>query len=205
MLRASLGARLGSVTPVTDEWGPAPGLPDETFEHDGLITKRLLRAAAFAHLRPLPDQLLWDVGAGSGAVGIEWARSAPGAHAVGIERDPVRADRARRNVGRLAPGLVQILEGDAEELLPGLARPDAVFIGGGVATEIVETCMAALRLSGRLVAHGVTLETERTLADLHRALGGSLSRISIDHAEPLGRFRSWRPLRPVVQWAWVKA
>jgi precorrin-6B C5,15-methyltransferase / cobalt-precorrin-6B C5,C15-methyltransferase len=191
---------------VTDELGPAPGLPDETFEHDGLITKRLLRAAAFAHLRPMPDQLLWDVGAGSGAVGIEWARSAPGAHAVGIERDPVRADRARRNVERLAPGLVQIVEGDAEVLLLGLASPDAVFIGGGGAvTHIVEACMAALTPSGRLVAHGVTLETERTLTDLHRALGGSLSRISIDSAEPLGRFWSWRPLRPVVQWAWVKA
>ena len=183
---------------MTDELGPAPGLPDETFEHDGLITKRLLRAAAFAHPRPMPEQLLWDVGAGSGAVGIEWARSAPGAHAVGIERDPVRADRARRNVDRLAPGLVQIVEGDAEVLLVGLARPDAV-------TDIVEACMAALSPSGRLVAHGVTLETERTLTDLHRALGGSLSRISIDSAEPLGRFWSRRPLRPVVQWAWVKA
>ena len=190
---------------MTDELGPAPGLPDETFEHDGLITKRLLRAAAFAHLRPLPDQLLWDVGAGSGAVGIEWARSAPGAHAVGIERDPVRAERARRNVVRLAPGLVQIVQGDADGLLPGLARPNAVFIGGGAVTEVVEACMAALRPSGRLVVHGVTLETERTLTDLHRVLGGSLSRISIDSAEPLGRFWSWRPLRPVVQWAWVKA
>lgn len=190
---------------MTDELGPAPGLPDETFEHDGLITKRLLRAAAFAHLRPMPGQLLWDVGAGSGAVGIEWARSAPGAQAVGIERDPIRAERARRNVERLAPGLVRIVEGEADGLLAGLAQPDAVFIGGGAVTGIVEACMAALRPSGRLVAHAVTIDTERLLGDMHRALGGSLSRISIDSAEPLGRFWSWQPLRPVVQWAWVKA
>lgn len=190
---------------MTDEQGPTPGLPDESFEHDGLITKRLLRATAFAHLRPTPGALLWDVGAGSGAVGIEWARSAPGAHAVGIERDPVRADRARRNVDRLAPGAVQIVEGDADDMLPGLEKPDAVFIGGGAVSGIVDACIAALGAGGRLVAHGVTLETERTLVDLHGELGGSLSRISIDSAEPLGRFWSWRPLRPVVQWGWVKA
>ena len=62
-----------------------PGLPDDAFEHDGQITKREVRALALAALAPVPGQLLWDVGAGSGSVGIEWMRVHPASRAIAIE------------------------------------------------------------------------------------------------------------------------
>ena len=71
----------------------APGLPDDAYEHDGQITKRDVRAVTLAALAPVPGQLLWDVGAGSGSVAIEWLRAAPGARAIAIERDEARAQR----------------------------------------------------------------------------------------------------------------
>ncbi len=178
-----------------------PGLPDDAFEHDGLITKRHQRATAFAFLRPAAGELLWDVGTGSGAMAIEWCRAAPGARAIGLERNPERAARARRNAERWTPGQVQIIEGAASATLAALPSPDAVFLGGAVSNEVLDLCWAALRAGGRVVAHGVTLETEALLAEQYRRHGGSLARLSIEIAEPLGRFHGWVPARPVTQWA----
>lgn len=188
-----------------DEYGCMPGLPDEAFEHDGLITKRHLRASAFAFLRPQAGELLWDVGTGSGAMAIEWCRAASGARAIGIERKPVRAERARRNVERLAPGAVEVVDGEAIEVIATLPTPDAIFIGGGASEAVVDACWAVLKPRGRIVVHAVTLETEGVLVERHRLFGGSLTRLSIETAEPLGRFWGWTPLRPVTQWSCVKA
>lgn len=182
----------------------SPGLPDEAFEHDGLITKRHVRASAFAFLRPSAGELLWDVGLGSGAMAIEWCRSAEGASAIGFERKAERAERARRNIARMCPGRVSIVIGDAAETLVDLPDPDAIFIGGGVTDGVLEGCWAALKPHGRIVAHGVTLETDALLAQRYRSHGGSLTRILIENAAPLGRFLSWTPARPVTQWACEK-
>lgn len=184
-----------------DDWGTMPGLPDDAFEHDGLITKRHQRAGAFALLRPLAGQMMWDVGTGSGAMAIEWCRAARGARAIGLERNPERAARARRNVATLAPGAVEVLEGDAAHLVAGLDTPDAVFIGGGATSGVLDACWAALRPGGRIVVHGVTLETETICADAFRRYGGQLARLSVEFAEPIGRFWGWNPLRPVTQWS----
>lgn len=184
--------------------GTTPGLPDEAFDHDGLITKRHLRAGAFAYLRPRPGELLWDIGTGSGAMAIEWARAATDARAVGLERRPERAARARANAERLAPGRVLVLEGDALALLPGLPAPDAVFVGGGASDAVLDACWDALGSGGRMVVHGVTLETEALCVERYRAHGGALARLLVEHAEPLGRYLGWTPQRPVIQWSCTK-
>lgn len=184
-----------------DEWGTTPGLPDEAYEHDGLITKRHQRASAFAYLRPQPGHLLWDVGTGSGSIAIEWARAALAARAIGLERNPERAARARANVERLAPDQVEIRIGDAADLIAGLPAPDAVFIGGGATSGILEACWEALGPGGRIVAHGVALETEQVLVEAYRAHGGQLARLGVEVAEPLGSFLGWTPYRPVIQWS----
>ena len=182
--------------------GRTPGLPDEVFASDGLITKRVLRASAIAHLRPLPGQLLWDVGTGAGSIAVEWCRAADGARAIGVERRSDRASRALGNAERLTPeGAFRLVAGDAAEVLGGLPAPDAVFVGGGGTLEVLELAMAALRDGGRLVVHGITVEAELLCVAVHERWGGHLSRIQVENAEPLGSLLGWRPNRTLIQWA----
>ena len=183
-----------------------PGLPDDAFAHDaGQLTKRELRALALALLVPVPGQLLWDVGAGSGSVGIEWLRVHPAARAVAVEPRPDRRERIVANAAALGvPGL-RVVAGSAPDALTGLPTPDAIFVGGGVSTPgVLDACVDALRPGGRIVAHGVTIETETVLTQWHARAGGSLTRVAISRAAPLGDFTTWRPALPVTQWAWTK-
>ena len=188
--------------PLTTGW--TAGLPDDAFEHDGQLTKRDLRASALARLVPAPGHLLWDVGAGAGSVGIEWLRSHPTCRAVAVEADPERAARIGRNAGRLGVPTLEVVTGRAPDALEGLPRPDAIFVGGGAARPgVLEACLAALSPGGRLVVHGVTIETEAVLAQRHADLGGELTRISVEQVAPVGTFRGWTPHRTVTQWAYT--
>lgn len=185
--------------------GLTAGLPDDAFDHDGQITKRDLRASALARLAPLPDQLMWDVGAGAGSVAIEWMRSHPTCRAIAIEAREDRAERISGNAQRLGvPGL-RVVTGRAPGALDGLEAPHAIFIGGGASSAgMIDACWAALRPGGRLVVHGVTLQTESVLAASYEARGGELTRIHIEHTTPIGSFTGWSPSRVITQWAVTK-
>jgi precorrin-6Y C5,15-methyltransferase (decarboxylating) len=181
--------------------GWVAGLPDDAFEHDGQLTKRDLRASALARLAPAPGEHLWDVGAGAGSVGIEWMRAHPACTATAVEANAERAARIARNAARLGVPLLEVVTGRAPEALEGLPGPDAVFIGGGATRDgVLDTCLSVLRPGGRLVVHGVTLETERLLADAYTRHGGELTRIAIETAAPIGSFTGWSPARTVTQW-----
>lgn len=184
----------------------APGLPDDAFEHDGQLTKRDVRASALSRLAPVPGALLWDVGAGAGSIAIEWLRAHPLTTAVAVEADAERATRIGRNAAALGVPRLEVVTGRAPDALAGLPRPDAIFVGGGAtAPGLLDLCREALAPGGRLVAHGVTLETERLLVDDCHAHGGELTRLAVEHVTPLGgRFTGWTPARAVVQWAWTK-
>ncbi len=185
--------------------GTSPGLPDEAFEHDGQLTKWELRIAALARLRPVPGQLLWDLGAGAGSVALEWARHHPTCKVVAVERNPERAQRITANAMALGvPRAVDVRVGSVLDLLAELPPPDAVFVGGGASAEVLEGAWVRLRAGGRLVAHAVTLRTEAVLVAAAGRWGGDLRRLSVERAEPLGAYLSWTPARPVVQWAVVK-
>ncbi|MFD6949624.1 precorrin-6Y methyltransferase [Nocardiopsis sp. TSRI0078] len=187
-------------------YGLVPGLPDAAFEHDGQLTKRDLRASALARLAPSPGQHLWDVGAGAGSVGIEWMRVHPACTATAVEAQAERAARIGRNAGRLGvPGL-RVVTGRAPDALADLPAPDAVFVGGGATRPgVLDTCLRALRPGGRLVVHGVTLETEHLLADAYRRHGGELTRVAVESTAPVGTFTGWTPARTVTQWCLVVA
>ncbi|WP_230208880.1 precorrin-6y C5,15-methyltransferase (decarboxylating) subunit CbiE [Nostocoides sp. HKS02] len=188
-------------------YGMTAGLPDEAFEHDGQLTKREIRAAALATLRPMPGQLLWDLGAGAGSVGIEWARAADRARTIAVERDPDRAARIARNAVALGVPGIRVVQGETDLVTAadhGLPDPDAVFVGGGASTGVVDAAWGALRPHGRIVLHAVTLDTEAIAVAAFRAHGGELRRLSVERAEPLGHHLSWTPARPVVQWSCTK-
>ncbi len=182
-----------------------PGLPDDAFRNDGQLTKREVRAATLAALAPLPEQLLWDVGAGCGSVAIEWMRCHFTCEAAAVERDGGRVAMIADNAVALGTPRLDIVHGAAPDALAGLKPPDAVFIGGGVAASgVFEACWQALRSGGRLVANAVTVEGEQALFRHREQTGGALSRLEISRAGPVGGLTGWRPLMPVTQLAAVK-
>ncbi len=181
----------------------ASGLADDLFQHDGQITKRPIRALALSALAPRPGERLWDIGAGSGAISVEWALA--GGHSIAIEAREDRAANIRVNAESF--GLahkVNVVAVSAPSALSSLEEPHAVFIGGGLDAAMFDALWPLLPEATRIVAHGVTLETEALLAELQHKYGGDLLRIEISHAAPLGRYRSWESSRPVVQWSAVK-
>ena len=183
----------------------APGLDDAWFENDGQLTKAEIRAVTLAALAPRAGELLWDIGAGAGSVGIEWCLRHRRNRSIAIEQRPERAARIRRNAAALGVDTLDAIVGRAPTALAALPRPDAVFIGGGAGDPaLFEAAWAALEPGGRLVVNAVALETETRLAVLFAQHGGSLRRIAIARAEPLGRLHGWRPALPVTQWAATK-
>ena len=183
----------------------SPGLPDNAYHHDGQLTKREVRAITLAALAPLPGQLLWDVGAGCGSISIEWLRSHRHCRAIAIEQHPQRLQYIADNATALGTPQLQIIAGTAPAILKDLPIPDAIFIGGGLTIpNLLDTCWSALRPGGRLVANTVTVESELVLLQKQQELGGELTRIAIQRAEPVGKFLGWKGMAIVTQWLVVK-
>nr|CAD6438173.1 bifunctional cobalt-precorrin-7 (C(5))-methyltransferase/cobalt-precorrin-6B (C(15))-methyltransferase [Rhizobium sp. Q54] len=183
----------------------AAGLDDDLFEHDGQITKREIRAITLSALAPRLGELLWDVGAGSGSIGIEWMLTHPSMRAVAIEADPTRAERAGRNAHAFGvPGL-RIVQGKAPEAMAGLEAADAVFIGGGGSDPgVLDAALSGLKPGGRLVANAVTTEMEAVLLAAQARLGGNLLRLQVNRLAEVGSMHGWRAAMPVTQWTWIK-
>jgi precorrin-6Y C5,15-methyltransferase (decarboxylating) len=181
------------------------GLPDEAFAHDGQLTKREIRAATLAALGPLAGETLWDIGAGCGSIAIEWMRAPRRNRAIAIEREAARCALIARNAAQLGVPDLDIRQGVAPGGIAGLAVPDAIFIGGGLsAAGLFEALWAALRPGGRLVANAVTVGGETRLAAWQAQHSGTLTRLAVSRAEPIGGRLGWRSLRPVTQLRSVK-
>lgn len=181
------------------------GLPDDDFFSDGLLTKRVLRASALAALAPVGDELLWDLGAGTGSIGIEWCRLADANRAIAVERNAERLERIRANAERhQVTDRLRVVAGATADVLNGLPQPDAVFVGGGVTPEVLNAAWAALPPGGRLVVHSVTADSDALLLAAYRRHGGELTRVMVETAEPIGRFVGFKPARAVTAWAAVR-
>lgn len=156
-------------------------------------------------LSPRRGELLWDIGAGSGSIAIEWMLAHPSLRAIAIEEKGEKAARIQRNATSCGVPSLRIVAGSAPQALAGLPAPDAIFIGGGGSEPgLLDAAIDALRPGGRLVANAVTLETEALLLGLHSKLGGDLTGIAISRAAPVGSMHGWRASMPVTQWHWQK-
>ncbi|MEZ5648696.1 MAG: precorrin-6y C5,15-methyltransferase (decarboxylating) subunit CbiE [Alphaproteobacteria bacterium] len=187
--------------PKTHVLSRVSGLPDDAFIHDGQLTKREVRAATIAALKPMPEQILWDIGAGCGSIAIEWMRAPGRPKAIAIEQDKDRAALIAKNAMHMGVPDLKIIVDPVPKALRDLPAPHAIFIGGGITTtDLIRNCWDALQPSGRLVANVVTAEGETILLSACEAWGGTMARLAISRLEPLGGFRSWRPLLPVTQW-----
>lgn len=181
------------------------GLDDALFEHDGQITKREVRALTLSALAPRRGESLWDIGAGSGSVAIEWMLADQSLRAIAIESDGERAARISRNAALFGVPDLSVVVGTAPQALTGLQAPHAIFIGGGGSDNgVMDAALSALRPGGRLVANAVTLEFEAILLAHHSELGGNLTRIAVSRADPIGSMTGWRPAMPITQWTWTK-
>ncbi|MEM6322238.1 MAG: precorrin-6y C5,15-methyltransferase (decarboxylating) subunit CbiE [Pseudomonadota bacterium] len=181
-----------------------PGLPDALFQHDGTMTKQEVRAATLAKLMPMRGALLWDIGTGCGSVAVEWMRAARYARAIGIEPRADRRAMAAANALALGVPRLALIDGEAPGACEGLEAPDAIFIGGGLSREVFDHAWGMLKPLGRMVANAVTLESEARLFELYAAHGGTLTKLSVHRADPVGPLTGWRPLMPVTQWSLVK-
>jgi precorrin-6B C5,15-methyltransferase / cobalt-precorrin-6B C5,C15-methyltransferase len=140
------------------------GLPDETFlqrrPDRGLITKREARALALARLQLRADSIVWDLGAGSGALGLEAARLCPLGFVYAIEKNIEAAAIARENRRCLGIHNYRLLQAKAPQGLADWPDPDAIFIGGsgGELAELIQLALSRLRDQGWLVMNFVTFE-----------------------------------------------
>ncbi|MGJ8523772.1 Precorrin-6Y C(5,15)-methyltransferase decarboxylating [Carnimonas sp. R-84981] len=184
----------------------APGRPRDDFLNDGQISREEIRATVQARLAPQQGDCLWDIGAGSGAVAIEWLLLDSSLRAVAVERHPERCRRIEANAHRFGVAdRLTVVEGAAPGIIHSItAAPNAVFIGGGASAEMVERMTEMLEPAGRLVTNSVTLESDALLTESYRRLGGTLSRFSIECCAPLGALTGWEPARSIMQWCWQK-
>ncbi len=192
------------VVGITAQGGPqisfSTGQDDALFANDGQITKRPMRALTLSALAPKAGELLWDIGGGSGSIAIEWLLCHPTTQAIAIEQSEARAQRISENAQTIGVERLQVINGSAPECLDGLAKPDCVFVGGGLSEDMLQYLTGKLSKGTRIVCNAVTLESEALLAKMSRSLGGELLRIELSHAGALGKKHGWKAAYPVVQW-----
>jgi precorrin-6B C5,15-methyltransferase / cobalt-precorrin-6B C5,C15-methyltransferase len=181
------------------------GNPEETFAHrrigEGMITKAEVRAVTLARLQPLPTDVVWDIGAGSGAVSVEWGRLLTDGMVYAIERDADTFARLQANVRRHRTYNVVPLHGEAPACLAELPDPDGVFLGGsgGNLGAILGAASTRLRPGGRLVANFILLEHVHEAQQFakDRGLAVDLVWLSAARSKPLAGKTSFEPLTPI--------
>lgn len=172
---------------------PSFGREDDEYRQrtpeKGLITKLEARALSLAKLRLAPEAIVWDIGAGSGAVGLEAARLAPHGHVWAIEKNAGDCENARANAIALRVGNYTLVEGKAPAALDAWPDPDAVFIGGsgGELAALIHLILQRLRPNGRLVMNFVTLENLATACETLNAIGApwDLVQLQASRSQPL--------------------
>ncbi|AFZ13336.1 precorrin-6Y C5,15-methyltransferase (decarboxylating) [Crinalium epipsammum PCC 9333] len=184
---------------------PILGLPDSTFisfsDRPGLMTKREVRILILGELALQPEQIIWDIGAGTGSVSIEIARLCPNSRIYAIEKTSAGSTLIEQNCQRLQVENVTSVYGTAPDILANLPAPDRIFIGGsgGNLTEILDTCETALKNSGVLVLALATVEHQHTAMEWlrDRTWETNLLQVQLSRSVPIASLTRFSPLNPV--------
>ena len=177
------------------------GRDNRFFDHDGQITKTPMRALTLSALAPCAGELLWDIGAGSGSISIEWLLAHPTCKAIAIEKNGARCDRIAKNAYRYGVDRLKVVRTNAPDGLKQLEKPDAVFIGGGLDINLLNNVLESIESGTRLVINVVTLESEIILLQKQREFGGQLTRFEISNLGSIGVKSCWKAAYPITQWS----
>ncbi len=183
----------------------SPGLVDDVFSTSGgQITKREVRLLSLANLALRPESVVWDIGAGSGAVAIEAARSQPTATVFAIEKRAEMCHHVRENLRRFPAPNVRLTAGTAPEDMAGWPDPDAVFIGGSGnrLAEIIDLVKQKLQVDGHLVVNLATLENLSIVRSLMP--DARVTQVQINHGVPILDMMRFDALNPVFIVTWEK-
>jgi precorrin-6Y C5,15-methyltransferase (decarboxylating) len=181
---------------------PLLGIPEEAIAHrQGMITKREMRLLALCYLELHPGDILWDVGAGSGAVSLEAARLSAALDIFAIERDQHAWQQVDTNVHAFALSNVHPVFGEAPEAFNALPDPHAIFVGGsgGRLAALLPAAVARLQPGGRLVMHCITLENFTMGWSLlqKQDLHVDTTTVQLSHAKPLGTLHRLESESPI--------
>ena len=184
---------------------PLLGIPDSSLRHGhgpkGMITKREIRLISLAYLELGAHDVLWDVGAGSGSVGLEAARLSPGLKVFAIERDPAAYEMILENIHTFRIVGIRAVRAEAPEAFADLPDPDAIFIGGsgGRFREIAAEAIQRLRPGGRIVVNCVTIVNFLLAWQIldTQNLGAHATSVQLAHSAPLGGLHRFVPENPI--------
>lgn len=179
----------------------APGLPDEAFERgDVPMTKQEVRAAVLAKLAVRPEDILWDVGAGTGSVSVELALAAPRGRVYAVECRPEGCALIKANREKFRTRNLVLVEGLAPAALSDLPAPDAVFIGGskGSLAAIVDAALDK-NPDARICVSAIALETLSAVVAALTAKGRTVqvSQIAVSRAKAVGGLHLMMAQNPI--------
>ena len=179
----------------------APGLPDEAFERgDVPMTKQEVRAAVLAKLAVRPEDILWDVGAGTGSVSVELALAAPRGRVYAVECRPEGCALIKANREKFRTRNLVLVEGLAPDALSDLPAPDAVFIGGskGSLAAIVDAALDT-NPDARICVSAIALETLSAAVAALTAKGRTVqvSQIAVSRAKAVGGLHLMMAQNPI--------
>ena len=190
---------------------PLFGLDDGLYlqhsDHPGLMTKREVRIQLLAELALPPKGVLWDLGAGTGSVGLEALRLRPGLQLLAVERRAGGAQLIQRNAQRLGVSPAAVLEADAATVLNGglpsqLSQPDRVLLGGGGAQRerLLQEVLTRLRCGGVVVIPLASIEALANVRPLleNAGLAVRVQQLQAWRGQPLGDGTRLAPMNPTL-------
>ena len=180
------------------------GKPDFLFINDGQITKQFMRSITLSALSPSPHEHLWDLGAGSGSISIEWLLCDLTTTASAVEIDKKRIKNIKENCKTFGLKRLEIYQSDINKTLLKLKQPNAVFIGGGFNEKLFRKIWTMVSKNVRIVINSVTVDTQSTVTKLYLKFGGELNKFEFSQTKKVGSSSVWLNKYPVVQWKVVK-